>query len=89
MTDSVKSDRPFGGEMTCKKCASAHQQEFQGELTVAFTGKERISLSPVYVSQKTLVCLNCGYIELVLPAPQLEQLRKGAEALDSEGETAV
>jgi hypothetical protein len=74
--------------MTCKKCASAHQQEFRGELTVAFAGKERINLSPVYVCQKTLVCLDCGYTELLVPAPQLEQLNKGIEVLDSEGETA-
>jgi hypothetical protein len=74
--------------MPCKQCASTHQQDFQGELTVAFAGKERINLSPVYVCQKTLVCLDCGYTELVVPAPQLEQIRKGAEALDSEGETA-
>jgi hypothetical protein len=67
--------------MPCKQCASTHQQDFQGELTVAFAGKERINLSPVYVCQKTLVCLDCGYTELVVPAPQLEQIRKGAEAL--------
>jgi hypothetical protein len=74
--------------MPCKQCASSRQQDFQGELTVAFSGKERIDLSPVYVCQKTLVCLDCGYTELVVPAPQLEQIRKGAEVLDSEGETA-
>jgi predicted nucleic-acid-binding Zn-ribbon protein len=65
--------------MPCKKCASTHQQEFQGELTVAFPGAERLNLSPVYVCQKTLVCLDCGYTELVVPATELEKLRKGME----------
>jgi predicted nucleic-acid-binding Zn-ribbon protein len=74
--------------MPCKTCASANQQEFQGELTVTFTGRERINLSPVYVCQKTLVCLDCGYTEFVVPAPQLEQLNKGLEVLDSKGESA-
>ena len=54
--------------MPCKQCASSRQQDFQGELTVAFTGKERIDLSPVYVCQETWVCLDCGYTELVVPA---------------------
>ncbi len=69
--------------MPCSKCASTHQQEFQGELTVAFPGKERLNLSPIYVCQKTLVCLNCGYTELVVPSPELEQLKKGMEAFRS------
>jgi len=56
--------------MPCKKCASAHQQEFQGELTVTFLGAERLRVSPIYVCQKTLVCLDCGYTELVVPASE-------------------
>ena len=71
--------------MPCKKCASTHQQDFQGELTVAFTGKERIDLSPVYVCQKTLVCLDCGYTELVIPTTELEKLRRGMEGVNSKG----
>jgi hypothetical protein len=39
--------------MPCEQCASTCQQDFQGELTVAFTGKEGINLSLVYVRQKT------------------------------------
>ena len=71
--------------MSCKKCASTHQQNFQGELTVAFPGTERLNLSPVYVCQKTLVCLECGYTELVIPATELEKLRKGMAKFRSEG----
>jgi hypothetical protein len=71
--------------MSCKKCASTHQQDFQGELAVAFPGKERLNLSPVYVCQKTLVCLDCGYTELVVPATELEKLRKGMEGFRSKG----
>jgi hypothetical protein len=73
--------------MPCKKCASTHQQDFQGELTVAFPGKERLHLSPVYICERTLLCLDCGYTELVVPVLQIEQLRKGLEALQSQDKT--
>jgi hypothetical protein len=69
--------------MPCKKCASAHQQEFQAELTVAFPGAERLNVSPVYVCQKTSICLDCGYTELVVPASELEKLSRGMEGFDS------
>jgi hypothetical protein len=69
--------------MPCTKCASTHQQEFQGELTVAFPGKEGLDVPPVYICQKTLVCLDCGYTEIVVPAAELEQLRKGIEGFRS------
>jgi hypothetical protein len=71
--------------MPCKKCASAHQQEFQGELTVAFPGAERLNLSPIYVCQRTFICLDCGYTELVVAATELEKLRRGMEGFHSKG----
>ena len=69
--------------MPCIKCASTHQQEFQGELTVAFPGRERLDVPPVYICQKTLVCLDCGYTEIVVPATKLDALRKGLGGLRS------
>jgi hypothetical protein len=62
--------------MACSKCASAQQREFPAELTLAFGSLDKINQAPVYVCQKALVCLNCGYTEVVVPAPQLEQLKK-------------
>ena len=56
---------------------STHQQEFQGELTIAFPGAKRLNLSPVYICQKTLVCLGCGYTELVVPATESKELQEG------------
>jgi hypothetical protein len=67
---------------------ASRQQDFQRKLTVAFTGKERIDLSPVYVCQKTLVCLDRGYTELVVPAPDWNKSGKAQRSWDSEGETA-
>lgn len=65
--------------MACRACSSENQQSFSGELTIAFPGVEKLNQSPVYVCQKTLVCLDCGYSEVVVPAPQLDKLRKGME----------
>ena len=65
--------------MACKACVSERQQDFSGELAVVFPGVQRINLSPVYVCQKILVCLDCGYTELVFPAAELEKLKNGME----------
>ena len=74
--------------MPCNKCSSTRQYEFRGELTLAFPGKERLNLAPVYVCQKTLVCLDCGHAEVAIPAPQQEELRKGMALFRSAGESA-
>ncbi|MGC1415347.1 MAG: hypothetical protein WA817_08705 [Candidatus Acidiferrum sp.] len=63
--------------MACKSCGSDKQQYFSGELSVAFPAIEKLKQAPVYVLQKLLVCLDCGYAELIVPATELEQLRKG------------
>ena len=63
--------------MACKACSSENQQNFSVESTVAFPGVQRLNLPPVYVCQKTLVCLDCGHAELVFPATELEKLRTG------------
>jgi hypothetical protein len=63
--------------MACKKCASVAQQEFPGELNVNFPGVERLNLSPVYFPRSILVCLDCGFTELVIPRPELNRLRNG------------
>jgi hypothetical protein len=67
----------FGGAMACKSCGSEKQQHFSGELSVAFLAIEKLKQAPVYVIQKILVCLDCGYVEVVVPSAELEQLRKG------------
>ena len=63
--------------MACKSCGSEKQQYFSGELSVAFLAIEKLKRDPVYVIQKILVCLDCGYVDLIVPSAELEQLRKG------------
>jgi hypothetical protein len=78
-----------GRVMVCKACSSENQQNFSAELAVAFSGIERLNLSPVYVCQKILVCLDYGYAELVFPATQLEQLKEGRDSLQRLRATAA
>jgi hypothetical protein len=75
----------FGGAVACKDCASERQQIFSGELTLAFPGIERVNFAPVYICADSLVCLDCGYTELVIPATKLEQLKKVMEPSRSWG----
>ena len=69
----------FGGDVACKVCSSEKQQRFPVESAVTFPGVQRLNLVPVYVCQRTLVCLDCGYAELVFPATALQKLRKGMD----------
>ena len=66
--------------MACKQCRSVAQKEFPAGLTVSFPDIKRLNVSPVYVCQHFLVCLDCGFAEQVIPAPELERLRIGMAA---------
>jgi hypothetical protein len=69
--------RCFGETVACKGCGSEKQQYFSGELSVAFLTVEKVKQAPVYVVQKILVCLDCGFTGLVLPKMELEHLKEG------------
>jgi len=66
--------------VACKRCGSICQQEFCGELSASFPDIKDVSLRPVYVCQRVLTCLDCGFAELTIPEPELERLRKGSVA---------
>jgi len=66
--------------VACKRCGSICQQEFCGELSASFPDIKDLTRRPVYVSQRVLICLDCGFAELMIPEPKLERLRKGSEA---------
>ena len=63
--------------MGCKKCASNAQQDFASELPVVFPGIQGLNVSPIYIPQHILVCLDCGFTELVIPGSELERLMVG------------
>jgi len=64
--------------MPCKKCASSNERSFKSEMTLAFREPEDVDRAPLYVSQDISVCLDCGHIELTLPAAKLERLKQEA-----------
>jgi hypothetical protein len=63
--------------MTCKRCASDEQKNFNGELAIHFRGLEGLDKPIVWVFPTLLVCLACGFGEFVTPAEQIEQLKNG------------
>jgi hypothetical protein len=62
-------------QMQCKACKSGNLQKLDGELTASLPGLHAIKAPPVYVCQDVLVCLDCGFAELLIPASQLELLK--------------
>jgi hypothetical protein len=70
-------------DVACKKCASLNLQTLTGELAASFPDVESANLPPIYVCKDVVVCLDCGFAELVIPAPELERLKKGKAASTS------
>jgi hypothetical protein len=62
--------------MPCNRCKSGIQRSFKSEMTIAFREPENVNQAPLYICQDILVCLDCGHIELALPAEKLEQLKQ-------------
>ena len=69
--------------MPCKACESDKLQRLDGELTVTPPDLNGPKIAPVYFCRNVLVCLDCGFAELVIPAEELRSLKKGKSAIDS------
>jgi hypothetical protein len=63
--------------MSCKNCASDNLQNLKGELNASFPDMKNLAVSPIYVCQEILVCLDCGFTELRLAAAELQQIKRG------------
>lgn len=68
------------GEMACKVCNSENLQRLDGELTASLPGLKDLKVSPLYVCQSVLVCLDCGFTELVIPTRELQSFKKAKAA---------
>jgi len=66
--------------MACKVCASPNIQKLKGELSASFPDARRANLPPIYVCKEVVVCLDCGFTELVIPASELDRFKKGNAA---------
>src|ERR1700741_5480121 len=61
------------------------QATFPRRIDACFSEHKSLKRSTGYVSPEILVCLVCGYTELVIPELKLRQLRKGMKAYRSKG----
>jgi hypothetical protein len=68
--------------VTCKTCASENQRDFPAELTLCFDSLQSTlkNRAPVDISDRILVCLDCGFSELVVPQTALLLLKYSEEA---------
>lgn len=64
-------------------CASVNLQKLSGELSASFPDLDRAKLPPLYVCKEIVICLDCGFAELVIPGPELMRLQKVAAASGS------
>jgi len=69
--------------MPCKACTSENLQTLEGELTVSQPDLKGLTVPPVYVCRSVLICLDCGFAELVIPTEELRLLNKGKSAVGS------
>lgn len=66
--------------MPCKACQSGNLQKLDGELTASSPDLDAIKVPPLYVCQEVVVCLDCGFAELLIPTNQLKLLKTRAQA---------
>lgn len=69
--------------MACKACNSENLQRMDGELTASLPTLKGLKASPLYVCQSILVCMDCGFAELVIPTSELLSLKNAKAASGS------
>ena len=70
-------------KMACKVCKSENTQKFEGELTASLSDVRGLKAPPTYICQSVLVCLDCGFAELVIPTSELRALKDAKAASTS------
>ncbi len=60
--------------MPCKQCGLELLQEFDAEINLHIPGGESRDIAPVLIFPSLLVCLECGFTELVIPPDELSRL---------------
>jgi hypothetical protein len=60
--------------MSCLSCGSKKQAEFPAEMLIHFRGLKNLDKPGVWVFPKLLVCLDCGFLQSTVPAPELASL---------------
>ena len=60
--------------MSCLSCGSKKQAEFPAEMLIHFRGLKNLDKPGVWVFPKLLGCLDCGFLQSTVPAPELASL---------------
>ncbi len=71
---------PSEGPVACKACGSENQKGFSAEIAFVLAGRGILESAPVYMVEKPVVCLECGFTELVVPNPKLQFLKGHGDA---------
>ena len=58
----------------CVRCSSENLGKFSAEINIHFPGHEGLTEPTVWVFPQLTVCVNCGYTEFSIPAPDLQRL---------------
>ena len=70
--------------MACPSCGWECQTFFNAELALSFPELKGMTINPpLYMVQRTPVCLNCGFVDLRIPDGELKQLREGNAGIGS------
>jgi hypothetical protein len=72
----------FERKMACKICNRENLQKLDGELTASLPTPSGMNIPPIYVCQSLLVCLDCGFAELVIPPTELLSIKKAKTTAD-------
>jgi hypothetical protein len=60
--------------MSCRSCASSNQSQFGSEILIHQSGLKNLSKPTVWTFPKLLICLDCGFMEGVVPEDELRLL---------------
>ncbi len=63
--------------MPCLLCGSGNEAELTGEIVIHFSGLKNLDKPGVWVFPNLLVCLDCGFLQSTVPAPELTFLAVG------------
>jgi hypothetical protein len=61
----------------CKSCQSLHQEKFNGEVAIHFSGIAGLNKPIVWAFPSLVVCLDCGFTEFSIPERELHVLVDG------------
>jgi hypothetical protein len=53
------------------------------EASLHFPGLKGLKTEPILIFPKTVVCMDCGFVECNLSARELEQIRTGAARVNA------